>query len=554
MKRCVAFAFAGVCAVAFVLLSARPVPADALDIDALVRRQGEIGRALLDVAAGMDAADPASQRIRSVLYALATRETVEAVQALEALRNEGNPAEAAERVAALARAQDRTIEALRRILGVVDLMQAQTRDEEKAQSSTSFLDDEEALQKLQEAMEEFIEEQRKVLTTTAGLAKRPVDDFTPEEEEQLKQLEATQERWERFLEELYNDLSKMQVQDFSNPVLLEELVEIYSEVKMAKDALEQQAVEIAVPAEAAGMESAESILTNLEKWLPDTPDRERWQMEEPLEDFETPMAELPTELEDLVGDLMEMEEDLMADVEDATSAWADSLDKGAGWDAKDGPISNMSAKGVTGNRLPNSSEISGRSAEGRTGKAAGEYVEDTAMGKGGRRTPTRLTPDPYEEGVVDDRSQDSGGGATGGGKISGAGEEGLEGPPPPQLEQQLAPLAGRQGELRNLAERVEAGFRVMNYPTESIERVVQHMRSLEDDMRSGRYANIARERQVLLTGLRDVHAIARGEAHVQRDFSRVGARLEDEILDVAGEETPRGFEELVEAYYRALSR
>ena len=78
------------------------------------------------------------------------------------------------------------------------------------------------------------------------------------------------------------------------------------------------------------------------------------------------MAELPEELEDLIGELLDEEEDLAEDVEDLSSGWADSLDKGAGWSTEDGPISNYSAQGKTGNRSPNKSEISGRSGEGRS--------------------------------------------------------------------------------------------------------------------------------------------------------------------------------------------
>lgn len=81
----------------------------------------------------------------------------------------------------------------------------------------------------------------------------------------------------------------------------------------------------------------------------------------------------------------------------------------------------MSAKGVTGNRLPNTNEIGGRSGEGRTGKASGEMVGEEAVGKGGRRTPSRLTPDPYMKGQIKDHSRDPVGGATGGGKESGEG-------------------------------------------------------------------------------------------------------------------------------------
>ena len=132
--------------------------------------------------------------------------------------------------------------------------------------------------------------------------------------------------------------------------MAKELVEIQTELKMAEDALLKKSADIAVPLEQLGYEMAEEMKTNLEKWLPDTPDREKWSQEESLtdKDKEAPMAELPGELEDLVGDLMEEEEDLFDEMEDVSSSAADSLDKGAGWDAMDGPISNMTRQGGHG--------------------------------------------------------------------------------------------------------------------------------------------------------------------------------------------------------------
>ena len=117
--------------------------------------------------------------------------------------------------------------------------------------------------------------------------------------------------------------------------------------------------------------------------------------------------------------------------DDPSSTFMDSADKGAGWGADDGPISNMSAKGVTGNQLPNNMEIGGRSGEGRNGKSDGQMVGNTAVGKGGNETPTRMTATPFENGSVNDTSKDTRGGATGGGKLAGFGQEGLRGTPPP---------------------------------------------------------------------------------------------------------------------------
>jgi hypothetical protein len=289
---------------------------------------------------------------------------------------------------------------------------------------------------------------------------------------------------------------------------LKELNEIQTELKMAEDALLKKTADIAVPLEQLGYEMAEEITTNLEEWLPDTPDRERWSQEESLTDAdkEAPMAELPGELEDLVGELMEEEEDLFDEMEDVSSSAADSLDKGAGWDVSDGPISNMSAKGATGNRLPNTSEIGGRAGEGRQGKSSGEFVGDEAVGKGGRNTPSRLTPDPFMKGQIKDHSKDPQGGATGGGKESGEGGEGLEGPQAmPRGQRDLNRLAGKQAQLRNKAEGVELQhFQISGYHHTDLQKMIDVMAQVEADLKAGRYQNSMRQRQVLAEGIGNV--------------------------------------------------
>ena len=298
-------------------------------------------------------------------------------------------------------AQDRIIDVLRKLLDVTRHAQADVLAEMKKRPGGDLPDDvKQKLEEMRNKLDKFLEQQKKVIEASENLAKTPVEDFTKEEEELLKGMAAAEDDWSKFMKELHSDLSKLPEQDFANPSMAKELVEIQTELKMAEDALLKKSVDIAVPLEQLGYEMAEEMKTNLEKWLPDTPDREKWSQEESLtdKDKEAPMAELPGELEDLVGELMEQEEDLFDEMEDVSSSAADSLDKGAGWDAMDGPISNMSAKGVTGNRLPNTSEIGGRSGEGRQGKSSGEFVGDEAVGKGGRKTPSRLTPDPLREG------------------------------------------------------------------------------------------------------------------------------------------------------------
>ncbi len=412
------------------------------------------------------------------------------------------------------------------------------------------------LRELRDKLEEFTKQQKRVIEATKSLAKKPVEDFSEEDEELLKQLAATEDDWSRFLEEMHSDFSKLPEQDFANASMLEELVEIQTEIKMAEGALTKKTADIAVPLEQLGAEMAEEMTTNLEKWLPDTPDRERWSQEESLTDAdkEAPMAELPGELEDLVGELMEEEEDVMDEMEDVSSSAADSLDKGAGWDAADGPISNMSARGVTGNRLPNTSEIGGRSGEGRQGKASGEFVGDTAVGKGGRKTPSRLAPDPFVKGEVKDVSKDPVGGATGGGKESGSGAEGLEGPLRQKLERDMQRLAKKQADLRNRAEAVDVKFKVLNYHHEDLQKMIELMRSVERDLQSGRYRSALRRRQVLLEGLGHVKSYVDGEFAVRKDrSSNLPADIQKEVLSSMQEASPDGWEELNRKYFERLA-
>ena len=396
-----------------------------------------------------------------------------------------------------------------------------------------------------------------MVEASENLAKTPVEDFTKQQEELLKGLAAAEDQLSKLMQELHSDLSKLPEQDFANASVAKELVEIQTELKMAEDALLKKSVDIAVPLEQLGYERAEELKTNIEKWLPDTPDREKWSQEESLtdKDKEAPMAELPGELEDLVGDLMEQEEDLFDEMEDVSSSAADSLDKGAGWDAADGPISNMSAKGVTGNRLPNTSEIGGRSGEGRQGKSSGEFVGDEAVGKGGRKTPSRLTPDPFVKGQIKDHSKDPAGGATGGGKESGKGGEGLEGPVPrspgPRDQQRLA---GRQAELRNKAEGIDLKFQVSNFHHTDLEKLIEIMSQVERDVKAGRYQSALRQRDVLLDGLGNVKQYLQGEFEVRRDATvNLPADVQKEILGSMNDPSPAGWEELNRQYFDRLA-
>lgn len=502
--------------------------------------------------------DEERRATRRTLDALAAGLMLDAVRVCDAMQKLRDRAEFAPAAAELTGAQDKIISALRELLDLARRAESAKLDELNKRSGGDLPDDvKKKLEAARDKLAEFLKQQKKIIEATENLAKTPVDDFSEEQEQLLKKLAAAEDDWANFLKDFHSDMSKLAEQEFSNPSLLKELVEIQTEIKMAADALTKKTADIAVPLEQLGYEMAEEILTNMEKWLPDTPDRERWSQEESPSDAdkEAPMAELPGELEDLIGELMEEEEDLFDEMEDMSSSAADSLDKGAGWDAVDGPISNMSAKGVTGNRLPNTSEMSGRAGEGRSGKSSGEFVGDEAVGKGGRKTPSRLTADPYEKGQIKDHSRDPVGGATGGGKESGQGGEGLEGPQrrsPGAREMQR--LAGRQAALRNKAESIDVQMKIMNFHRTDLQKMIEAMAQVERDVAAGRYKNALRQRKVLADGLSGVKQYVEGEFHVRGDTTaNLPGDIQKEILGGAADPSPAGWEQMNLDYFRRLS-
>ena len=498
--------------------------------------------------------EPEMVTVQQALALLGNNEAAVAVAQARVLAGTSELAGRGEVCRELAGTQDKILRAIQTLLAILPSLENTDAAKHSATGDDLPPEAREKLSALKESLEQFIDEQKKIIQASERLAKRPVDDFTPEDRQLLKDLELAQDKWEKFLNESFTDFSKLAQQDFSKPSLLKELISVKSDVTMAKDALKKQAIEIATAIEDNGVENAETLTANIEKWLPDEPDRIKWDMEDLAEQTNIEQPELPKELEDLVGDLLEEEEDLFEEMDDITSKYAMSGDKGIGWDAMDGPISNMNAQGVTGNQLPNTSEISGRSGEGRQGKSLGEFVEDKAVGKGGRRTPTRLTPEPFQQGQVDDTSSEPAGGATGGGKLSGAGSEGLEGPLPQQLQKELKRLAGKHAQVRNKAERIQANFKVTDYSNYQFLQAITLMNRVQHDLENYRYVNALRQRHVTLSALQRTHLLLTGGIDVTSDATaNMPKYVKDDIADAMKAKLPAEYRQVLTEYFRRLA-
>ena len=409
------------------------------------------------------------------------------------------------------------------------------------------------MRELRDLLKDFAKAENRILEQSRALLDKKPEDLTDEEKAVLGQLAREEQKWADLLKDKLNDMAKTPLQDFADGSLANQFNEVWQDISKAAAELYAKKIDLAVPQEQNGLENAKTLEQNLEKWLSDKPDNVKWSMEEPPQTPDAPLAELPKELEDITGDLLDKEDAMTAEVEDITSSWIDSIDKGAGWDASDGPISSMSAKGITGNMLPNQMEVGGRSGEGRSGRSDGQMVQSTAEGKDGRQTPSRVTPTPFESGSVDDKSKQDPGGATGGGKLSGFAGQGLRGPAPPPRLDQLQRLAGKQSEIRQAAEKLTLGLRNHGLPSGDLEESVLRMREVEALARAGRGGEIRRAFTEAEGSLREARDTLREAAVVHQERGGMTRQEAAALWTGLQDQVPAGYEDLVSAYYRRLS-
>jgi hypothetical protein len=423
----------------------------------------------------------------------------------------------------------------------------------KQNETTPPITTEQELAKLKDELKDFGDKQKRIINASNAMKELNPEDLTSEQQAVLGELAREEAKEAAYFQNKLTDLSKLPLQDFADGKLVSDMNEVYQEVQQASASLYQKRAEIAVTEEQVGLEKAATIEQNLERWLPNTPDNTKWSMEEPQGQQDVPMAELPKQLDDLIGDLMKQEQADDPEKDDVSSSIMDSIDKGAGWGTGDGPMSNMSAKGVTGNQLPNNDEISGRSGEGRNGKSDGQMVGNTAVGKGGNETPTRMTPTPFENGSVNDQSKDTKGGATGGGKLAGAGQDGLRGPMPPPVQQRLRILADQQAKLRQQAESLALQLRKQRRPTGDLESAINAMKEFENAARNQNGLGVVQGYHQALDSLQAARSTYAGDRLSRVETDSMARDARKDMNDTQAEEAPAGYEEMTGAYFRSLS-
>ena len=367
----------------------------------------------------------------------------------------------------------------------------------------------------------------------------------------VEDIEHRLDRWKKWFKDAVDAITKLPDGFVAEDFLADNFSTIFEEIEKQPRG---KTKEIATPVEEGAKALAEEVAEDLEMWMPDAGDSDRWVMEDPIEGtFDVPEAKLPSSLQDMIGDLIEDIEEFDEEADDVTGAWGGNMQ--VGWGIADGPISSYAALGKTGNQMPNASEMGGRSGSGRRGRATGQMVGDTSRGLEGRPTPARLTNERYEAGNPKAEKQLDPRGATGGGKKTGGGQRGLQGGTPPDFVKDMERLAKNQALLREKAQKVARELQFGGRPLNGVQRAVELMKGVEEDLRDLRYDDAARKRKMAIEALRE--AASQVDQAVSLSLQKAPSlppEMRERINAGSQQALPEGFEDIVGAYYKALSR
>lgn len=452
-----------------------------------------------------------------------------------------------------------TVPSQEQIIAKLEAINKMLKDAVVGQAKEDASKFKDVLSKVGEKLEKLEALQKAILEKTKEVAKRQDETAKDLSKQELSELSKVQARVANVVESIANDLGVLPDYDASNH-LNSKMREIFEDVKAAQLAKDQDAQEIAVARDESvleGMKKAGERVKDLEQWLVNAPDSVVWKLENFAPDelpAKMPMVDLPDELDDIVGDLIDKEDDLFKKMQDTTSNWA-TPDAEMGWDIMEGSMPNFSAKGKTGNQLPNDNEMTGRSGSGRSGKSNGEMVEDFAKDvKGRENIPTRLTKDPYQKGVIKEENPNSKSFGTGGGKTSGIGNEGLTGSTKPADLAQWQRMATEQEKMRKSAEQLEAVLKMMQLPTGELSSSIDSMRKVEQQIKDVNVQGLKAEQVVLMHKLGNTYKALTGTTTVTFDSTlQLPDEMRQQILDARSTKFQAEYQELVEDYFKSLS-
>ena len=407
--------------------------------------------------------------------------------------------------------------------------------------------------------------QREIVEKSKEMAHK--DDFRAEDQATAKEIQKSKDLMAEAVEQMLTDAHAFPDLKPSNE-LRSELTQIYEDViqedkqEAAEGSLKPS--EIAVQKEDGllkAIEEAQKIAADMEMWLPNKNETQKWLLEnfDKTEIPEIPNLPLPDAFEDIVGKLLDEQKDLAEQVQDAASNQAFAQNPANGWEIADGPMPGFGAQGKSGNQRPNKNEQTGRSSGGREGMSDGEMVGDRASNLEGTTPDVRRTSDPMQQGQVKDDGGINSTRATGGGKAGGFSDRnGMDGNAP--LRSAKAPsipasdaLAVKQALLAEKTSKKYAQASLLYLHANGLADVPRLMEESQAALKDGRMEDFNRLHKQIVGQLHAVQGgIQTGSTLVlsQTDSARAGDK---QLLGGDEGEAPEAYRKQVADYYRSLT-
>lgn len=420
-------------------------------------------------------------------------------------------------------------------------------------------------QDMQQKLEKLAVIQREIVEKSKDTARK--DDFRPEDIATAEEVAEQKDLMKEVVEKMTTDLQAFPEMKSGNEMKVE-LMSILEDVQQAD--LEEIAgnklkvQELAVEKEQAtldAIEAAKKIAADMEMWLPNKAETQKWLMEnfDKTEMPEIPNLPLADAMEDLVGDLLETQKDLEQDIQDASSNQAVSMNAGNGWEVRDGPIPGFGAQGKSGNEAPNHNEQMGRSSGGREGMSNGEMAAGEASNLKGDTPDVRRTNDPLQQGQVKDEGGIGKTRATGGGKAGGFSDRnGMDGNAPvravraPEREVQDA-AAVKQAILAEKTSKKAAQASLLYRRSDGLTEVARLMDANAEALRQGRMKDSQSLHQRIIGKLREIKG-GMGDGDVMSVSTGGDTRDRDKQLLGGNEgETPAQYKDMAADYFRSLT-
>jgi len=428
---------------------------------------------------------------------------------------------------------------------------------------------EEALKKDATAMKDKLDKlaaiQREIVEKSKELSHK--DEFRPEDQAAAKEIRQSKDLMAEVVEQMLTDAHAFPDLKPSNE-LRSELTQIYEDVEQTdkQDAADGKLKpqEIAVQKEDGilkAIEDAKKIAADMEMWLPNKNETQKWEMEnfDKSEIPDIPNLPLPDAFEDIVGKLLDEQKDLAQDVQDAASNQASAQNPANGWEIRDGPMPGFGAQGKSGNERPNKNEQTGRSSGGREGMSDGEMVGNQASNLEGTKPDARRTNDPMQQGQVKDNGDIASSRATGGGKAGGFSDRnGMDGNAP--LRSTNAPamaakdaLAVKQALLAEKTSKHYAQASLLYLRAGGMADVARLMEESQAALKDGRMKDFESLHQKIVARLNEVKGQIDSGGTMSLPGQGAGRAGDKQLLGGDEGAAPERYKKQVADYYRSLS-